>query len=110
MSQARFGSGETLESVRSPKRLCTSEIGVLKLLAVHCGAGGSISLDDGKREAAKPLWRRGLIGVWYRQAPELGLQGPYFGLSISGSQLAAAFHNGHGERDKPRLGLQGQLE
>jgi hypothetical protein len=90
--------------------LSRSEINVLKRLAIHCGAGGNVMLGERFRASALPLWRRGLVQVWYRQSPECGLQGPYFGLSMAGSRLAAAFHDGHEHRGKPRLGRLGQTE
>jgi hypothetical protein len=58
----------------------------------------AVTLDHPwQKKPALPLWRRGLIEIWYRQSPDSqpSLQGPYYGLSIVGASLAAHFvHTG----------------
>jgi hypothetical protein len=54
----------------------------------------AVTLDHPwQKKPALPLWRRGLIEIWYRQSPDSqpSLQGPYYGLSIAGASLAARF-------------------
>lgn len=76
------------------ERLTSSQIVIMRSLAMRGGSLRAISLDHRwQRGPAIPLWRRGLIEIWYRQAPseQPALQGPYFGLTITGTQLASHF-------------------
>lgn len=72
-------------------RLTKNQINLLRFLAMRCGLGGAIRLARWQRTVAVPLWRRELIHIWWRQSPEGVAQGPYFGLSIVGRQLAMLF-------------------
>ncbi len=74
------------------ERLDRHQIEILRSLMKRGGATRAISLDC-KREPIVPLWRRGIVEIWYRQAPDSrpSLQGPYYGLTISGAQLASSF-------------------
>jgi hypothetical protein len=72
-------------------RLTGGQIALLRNLAVRCGLGGLVSVNRWQRSIALALWRRGLIEIWYRQAVEDTLQGPYFGLSVAGRRLALVF-------------------
>lgn len=83
-------------------RLTLSQISILRSLTQRGGAMRPITLDHARqRSPILPLWRRGIIEIWYRQAPETqpSLQGPYYGLTVSGAQLASNF--------LPRLGDSG---
>lgn len=73
-------------------RLTSNEISVLCSLITRGAQARAVSLEAWRRETASPLWRRGLVGIWYRQFPneEPALQGPYFGLTIAGAHLATA--------------------
>jgi hypothetical protein len=72
-------------------RLRGGQINLLRFLAVRCAMGGMIVLARWQRAIAISLWRRGLVEVWYRQAVDDTLQGPFFGLSIAGRRLAFLF-------------------
>ena len=81
-------------SVPAPRRyerLSGNQITLLRNLAIRCGLGGTVHLPRWQRRNAVALWRRGLVEIWYRQAVEDTLQGPYFGLSIVGRRLALLF-------------------
>lgn len=74
-------------------RLSPREIGIVKHIARHQGAGlRFVALGEALRELSLPMWRRGLIEIWSRQFPydEPGYRGPQFCLSASGRRLAAA--------------------
>lgn len=75
------------------ERLTNSQIVILRSLARR-GGNRAVTLDHSwQRKPALPLWRRGLIEIWYRQTPseQPSLQGPYFSLTTSGAQLASHF-------------------
>lgn len=76
-------------------RLDNFQIAILRSLGVRGGNGRAITLKDGQRTSALPLWRRGIVEIWYRQSPDEqpSLQGPYFALSMTGAMLAAKFLN-----------------
>jgi hypothetical protein len=73
----------------SVERLSNRQIETLKHLAICCGNGGQVTLTRDQREAMQPLWRRGLVEVWYRQSPDANpsLQGPFYRLSAAGWRL-----------------------
>lgn len=75
------------------RRLTRPEISILKSLATRGASSRAISLPHRHRCHAVPLWRRGIVEVWYRQAPDgqPSLQGPYYSLTISGAMLASQF-------------------
>lgn len=72
------------------ERLTSPQISVLRSLFQRGAALRPITLAAWQRLCALALWRREIVEIWYRQAPE-ELQGPYYGLTISGAQLAAKF-------------------
>lgn len=81
--------------MKSParRRLAPNEVGIIKYLAKRQGAGMRfVLLGDQLRAAIIPIWRDGLIEIWYRQYPAdaYGFSGPQFSLSLSGRRLAAA--------------------
>ena len=71
------------------RQLAGREIAVIRHLGIHCGMGGHVILPFWQREAAASVWRLGLIEIWYRQSPEAGLIGPFYGLNDPGRRLAA---------------------
>lgn len=71
-------------------RLSRSQIVLLRSLFRRSG-GRPISIERWQRGPSVPLWRRGIVEIWYRQVPDEGSQGPYFSLTISGARLASAF-------------------
>lgn len=72
------------------ERLSSPQISVLRSLFQRGAAIRPITLSAWQRLFARALWRREIVEIWYRQAPE-ELQGPYFALTTSGARLAAAF-------------------
>lgn len=78
------------------ERLSNRQIATLKQLAVTCSAGGQSTLTRDQREAMLPLWRRGIVEIWFRCIPDEGSQRtPFFKPTASGwilinSILAAA--------------------
>jgi hypothetical protein len=75
------------------ERLSNSQIVLLRSLAKRGASTKAITIEKWQREPALPLWRRGIIEIWYRQSPDAqpSLQGPYYGLSIAGARLASSF-------------------
>lgn len=75
------------------ERLDHRQIAIMESLIKRGGSVRAVSLDRKYRERVVPLWRRGLIEVWYRQNSGGGpsLQGPYYGLTIAGAKLASHF-------------------
>jgi hypothetical protein len=61
------------------ERLSSLQIATLKQLAVCTSDGGQATLAGYQREAMVPLWRGGLLEVWFRQMPDPPtLRGPFF--------------------------------
>ena len=84
------------------QRLTSSQIVLLRSLVRRGGATRAITLDyRWQRKPALPLWRRGLLEVWYRQTPSEvpSLQGPYYALTVIGAQLASSFVTPGASRD-----------
>lgn len=78
----------------SLERLTRSQIVMLRSLVMRGGSVRAISLDHHwQSKPALPLWRRGLIEIWYRQVAgeQPSLQCPYYGLSTVGVQIASSF-------------------
>ena len=74
-------------------RLTPGQLRLIKHLARYCGVGGQVTLNYRLCLSVPPLWRRGLVAVWYRQVPEAGIRGPFYGLTLDGQRLASAiFH------------------
>lgn len=78
--------------VTENRQLTPEEIGVVRHLGVHCGAGGQVILRPWQREPAAGLWRLGLVEIWHRTMPGLGTTGPFYGLTDRGRRLAAALY------------------
>jgi hypothetical protein len=81
---------------RFSRRLNQKEIGLVRMLfrrAERLSQSFGVALTRHERRVAAPLWRRGIVNCWYRQAPDTApsLQGPYFTLSALGQRLAAVF-------------------
>lgn len=75
------------------ERLTNSQIITMRSLLKR-GLGRPVTLAHlWQRGSALPLSRRGLIEIWYRQAPgdDPALQGPYLSLSTAGFRLASCF-------------------
>ncbi len=78
------------------ERLSNRQIATLKHLAICCSAGGQVTLTRDQREAMLPLWRRGLVEIWFRCLPDEGnTRSPFFrptahGWALIHSILAAA--------------------
>lgn len=69
-------------------RLSNRQIATLKHLAICCSDGGHVTLTRDQREAMAPLWRRGLIEMWFRCVPDEGTsRSPFFRPSASGWRL-----------------------
>jgi hypothetical protein len=58
----------------TPQRLSQRQITTLKHLAITCANGGMTTLMRDEREAMQPLWRRGLVEMWFRCVPDEGSQ------------------------------------
>jgi hypothetical protein len=75
-------------SVTPKERLSNRQIATLKQLAICCAKGDPITLTRDEREAMQPLWRRGLIEIWFRCLPDEGItRTPFFRPSASGWRL-----------------------
>lgn len=76
----------------SRDRLSNRQIAALKHLAVCCSGGGQCTMTRGYREALGPLWRQGIVEIWYRQTPDANpsLQGPFCRLTEPGWRLTNA--------------------
>ena len=73
------------------ERLSNRQIATLKHLAICCSAGGQVTLTRDQREAMQPLWRRGLVEMWFRCIPEEGSQrSPFFRPTSHGWKLINA--------------------
>jgi hypothetical protein len=73
------------------ERLTNSQIVLMRYLAQRGAQLRAITLAKWQRVVALPLWRRGLIEMWWRTVPDNSMQGPYFGLTIVGARLAFEF-------------------
>lgn len=73
-------------------RMSNRQIATLKQLAVCCQSGGQVTLTRNQREAMMPLWRRGVVEIWYRQTIDgnPSLQGPFYRPTENGWRLIAA--------------------
>ena len=70
------------------ERLSNRQIATLKQLAICCAAGGPATLTRDQREAMQPLWRRGLVEMWFRCIPDEGSQRvPFFRPTLQGWNL-----------------------
>lgn len=71
-------------------RLSAHQIAILRSLATRGAVGRPITLLPYQRTSALPLWRREIVEIWYRQSTS-GLQGPFYGLTITGALMASMF-------------------
>lgn len=75
------------------ERLTNSQIVLLRSLIKRGASIRAVTIAHWQRVVALPLWRRGLIDMWWRNVPDDSMQGPYFGLTIVGARLASEFVN-----------------
>lgn len=73
------------------ERLKNSEIVIMRTLIERGGQVRPVALSPWQKQLIVPLWRRGLVEVWYRQCVDAGRQGPFYALTIFGSSLAQSF-------------------
>lgn len=74
--------------MKNGERLSSRQITTLKHLAITCEKGGLTILTRDEREAMQPLWRRGVVEMWFRCTPDEGTRGyPFFRPSNSGWAL-----------------------
>ena len=59
-------------------RLSQRQIVTLRHLAICCANGGLVTLTRDQREAMVPLWRRGVVEIWFRCVPDEGAKGSLF--------------------------------
>jgi hypothetical protein len=77
-------------SVTKP-RLSNRQIATLKHIAICCADGGMTTLTRNEREAMQPLWRRGIVEIWFRCVPDEGTTNtPFFKPSRSGWRFIRA--------------------
>lgn len=73
------------------ERLSQLHIAILKHLAITCAKGGFTTLTRDERAAVTPLWRRGIVEMWFRCVPDEGTKGSaFFKPSQSGWALIRA--------------------
>jgi hypothetical protein len=84
--------------MKRPK-LTQAEIDALLFLAKRCGMTGRITLTMQQRRRTIPLWRRGLVEIWWKRLPgDRRQRGPFFSLSVDGFQLACALNAARDDR------------
>lgn len=70
------------------ERLSNRQIATLKHIAICCAGGGLTTLTRDEREAMQPLWRRGIVEMFFRCVPDEGAtQTAFFRPSASGWRL-----------------------
>jgi hypothetical protein len=79
--------------VTTRERLTNSQIILLRSLIKRGASIRAVTIAQWQRVVALPLWRRGLIDMWWRGVPDDSMRGPYFGLTIVGARLASEFVN-----------------
>ena len=73
------------------ERLSNRQIATLKQLASGCARNAPAALTRDQREAMQPLWRRGLVEMWFRCIPDEGSQRtPFFRPTAQGWNLIHA--------------------
>jgi hypothetical protein len=77
----------------SRERFTDNQIVLLRSLIQRGAAYRAVAIRSWQRITALPLWRRGLVEVWYRQSVDANpsLQGPYYALTIVGARIADSF-------------------
>lgn len=95
----------TMKITTKADRLTSREIVILRSLVSRGAQFKAVSLLKWQRKFVVPLWRRGLIEIWYRQSLDAGpMHGPFYALTIFGAALAVSFFpaprgiSGAGER------------
>lgn len=84
-------------------RLDNRDIALLLYIMQRVGLCGRLHLPPKRRTRVVPLWRRHLLEVWYRCAPDEGcMHGPYINLTVEGHRLAAALLAARDERRRAR--------
>lgn len=75
------------------ERLDQRQIILVRSLLKRGASMRPITIERWQRPIALPLWRNDIVEIWYRQAAgeQPSLQGPYFGLTTGGAQLASHF-------------------
>jgi hypothetical protein len=83
----------------SAQRLSNRQIATLRHLTICCGNGGQVTLTRDQREAMQPLWRRGIVEIWFRCIPDEGSKRrSFFRPSASGWLLIYAILSSAAER------------
>lgn len=73
------------------ERLSNRQIFTLKQLVICTANGRPATLTRDQREAMVPLWRRGLVEMWFKHVPDAPTsRGPYFSLTDRGTALTLA--------------------
>ncbi|MBR0687309.1 hypothetical protein JQ594_15365 [Bradyrhizobium manausense] len=86
------------------ERLANREIALLLHILDRAGLSGRVTLPPMRRNGLVVLWRRHLVEIWYRCAPDEGCaHGPYFNLTVDGHQLAVSIRAAREARRGPRL-------
>jgi hypothetical protein len=81
------------------ERLSSLQIATLKQLAICTFHGGQATLTQYQREVMVPLWRTGLLEMWFRQFPDPPtLRGPFFRPTDRGWRLIGALFPQYGTR------------
>lgn len=73
------------------ERLSNRQIAALRHIAICCSNGGLTTLTRDEREAMQPLWRRGVVEMWFRCLPDEGAgRVPFFRPTEGGWRLINA--------------------
>jgi hypothetical protein len=73
------------------QRLSNRQIATLRHVAICTSNDGQVTLTREQREAMTPLWRRGLVEIWFRHMPDPpSSRGPFYRLTIVGQHLIDA--------------------
>lgn len=72
------------------ERLSQRQIVTLRHLAICTSTGALVTLTRDQREAMVPLWRRGLVEIWWRIVPDEGNRGPFYRITERGRFLLDA--------------------
>ena len=86
-------------------RLKPAEVVALRSLISRGAQFTPVGLLSWQKKFVLDLWRREIVTIWFRQAPGLGMQGPFYGLSIHGSYVASSLvpaPRGNSEAEKER--------
>lgn len=73
-------------------RLTGPQMAIMRSLFSRGAHGVPVSLSRRLQFFVRELWRRELVQIWHRIAPDRGAEGPYYSLTLSGLQLASALH------------------